>query len=118
MFGLPTSPDANEFEIEPRFTAARPPSVVNPLAPAAPVMSPVANAFVIGPLLEPTSPPPIPFDPTFTAPVAQVWPATQGWVSAGAVALTIVPRLRAARPPTVLPVPPSTWPVAKEERMV
>ena len=72
MVGLPTSPEANELEIEPRLTAASPPSVVNPLVPAAPVMSPVANAFVIVPLLEPTSPPPRLFDPTFTATDAQV----------------------------------------------
>jgi hypothetical protein len=58
--------------MEPRFTAASPPSVVNPLVPAAPVTSPVANAFVMVPLLEPTSPPPIPFDPTLIATDAQV----------------------------------------------
>ena len=45
---------------------------MNPLVPAAPVTSPVANAFVMVPLLEPASPPPIPFDPTLTATDAQV----------------------------------------------
>src|SRR5262245_16990818 len=118
MFRLPTFPEANEFEIEPRFTAASPPSVVKPVVPAAPVTSPVANAFVIVPLLEPTSPPPLPFDPTLTAPVAQVWPATQGWVGVGAVVPAIVPKFVATKPPAVLPVPPCTSPVAKEERMV
>src|SRR5262245_9708870 len=66
-FGLPTATVADEFEIEPRFTAASPPSVVNPLTPAAPVTSPVANAFVMVPLFKPTSPPPLPFGPTLTA---------------------------------------------------
>ena len=56
----------------PGLLAASPPSVVNPLVPAAPVTSPVANAFVMVPLLKPTSPPPIPFDPTLTATDAQV----------------------------------------------
>ena len=51
----------------PRFTAASPPSVVNPLVPAAPVTSPLANAFAMVPLFKPTSPPPLPFDPTLTA---------------------------------------------------
>ena len=85
-FGLPTSPEASEFEIEPRFTAASPPSVVIPLLPAAPVTSPVANAFVMVPLLKPTRPPPLAFAATLTATAAQVWPAMQGWVSAGTVA--------------------------------
>ena len=42
---------------------------------------PVANAFVMVPLLEPTSPPPIPFDPTLTA-------------TSVAETLLIVPRVR------------------------
>src|SRR5262249_61951831 len=45
--GLPIATDANEFEIEPVFTAASPPSVVNPLVPATPPTSPVADAFVM-----------------------------------------------------------------------
>src|SRR6266478_8840573 len=118
MFGLPTPPDANEFEIDPRFAAASPPSVVNPPVPAAPVTLPVANAFVMVPLFKPTSPPPLPFDPTFTEPVAHVCPATQDWVSTGAAAPAMVPRFRATSPPAVLPLPPCTWPIAKEERIV
>src|SRR5262249_59306187 len=51
--GLPTATDANEFEIEPVFTAASPPSVVNPLVPATPATSPVADAFVMVPLFKP-----------------------------------------------------------------
>src|SRR5215470_18677516 len=65
--GLPTATDATEFEIEPVFTAASPPSVVNPLVPATPATSPVADAFVMVPLFKPTSPPPLPFAPTLTA---------------------------------------------------
>src|SRR5262249_33607321 len=65
--GLPTTTDANEFEIEPVFTAASPPSVVNPLVPATPATSPVADAFAMVPLFKPTSPPLLPFAPTLTA---------------------------------------------------
>src|SRR6516165_1263495 len=135
MVGLPTSPEANEFEIEPRLTAASPPSVVNPLVPTAPVTSPVANAFVIAPLLEPTSPPPRLFDPTLTAPLAQVWPAAQG--STGTVVapamlaeatvtlplaweLVMVPltELEATSPPAMLASPACTLPRATEDTIV
>ena len=45
---------------------ASPPSVVIPPAPAAPVTVPVANALVMLPVLNATSPPAVPFEPTFT----------------------------------------------------
>src|SRR3954468_17681633 len=113
MLELPTSPDANEFKIAPRLTAARPLSVVNPLMPAEPVTSPVANAVVMVPLLDPTSPPPIPFEPTLTTTAAQVKPNPQGVVTAGTVTPATPPRFCPTRPPALLPLPTCTWPVAE-----
>src|SRR5262249_42469762 len=97
---------------------ASPPNVVNPLTPAAPATSPVANAFVMVPLLEQIGRAPCRVGAKFTAPVAQVWPATQGWVGVGAVVPAIGPQFVATKPPAVLPVPPCTSRVGKEERMV
>ena len=50
---------------------------MSPPAPAGPVTLPVANALLMLPALSATSPPAVPFVPTLTAPLAQVWPAAQ-----------------------------------------
>ena len=103
---LPTLPRATEPKMRPWLTAASPPNVVDlpwsstPPVPAAPVTLPVANALSMMPLLKPTSPPPAPFEPTVTAPVAQAWPAPQLWVSVGSVSFpTMVPKFCPTRPP-------------------
>src|SRR5262245_51828543 len=53
--------------------------------PAAPVILPLASAFAMMPPLNPTSPPPVPFEPTLTFP-----PADE---------LAIVPKFCPAKPP-------------------
>ena len=74
-----------------------------PPAPAAPVTLPVANALVMLPVLNATSPPAVPFEPTLTAPLADE-PA-------------IVPGLVPTSPPAKLSVPPLTIaPVADQVR--
>jgi hypothetical protein len=76
------------------------PSPLRLLMPAAPVTPPVANAEMMMPSFHPTSPPPTALEPTLTAPVAQVWPATHAWFAAGTAVPWIVPKLSPTRPPT------------------
>ena len=92
--------------MRPWLTAASPPSVVDlpwpstPPVPAEPVTLPVANALSMMPLLKPTSPPPAPFEPTVTVPIAQAWPAPQLVAAVGAVSLPkIVPKFCPTSPP-------------------
>ena len=65
------------------------------------------------PVLSPISPPAVPFVPTLTAPLAQVWPATQSRF-AGTVVPAIVPAFCPTSPPAKAELPPATLPVAKE----
>src|SRR5512133_931981 len=56
-----------------------------PLLPAAPATLPIADALSMIPALNPTSPPPVPFEPTAMLPPADEW--------------TIVPKFSPTRPP-------------------
>ena len=47
-----------------------PPSPSTPPEPGAPVTLPAANALAMTPVLKPTSPPAVPFEPTKTSPIA------------------------------------------------
>jgi hypothetical protein len=77
----------------------------SPPVPAAPVTLPVANAFAMLPVLEPTSPPPVPFEPTLTLPCAYDWPV-------------IPPEFSPTSPPTRLNAPPLMLPLADDPVIV
>ena len=80
---------------------------MSPPAPAGPVTLPVANALLMLPALSATSPPAVPFVPTLTAPLAQVWPAAQSRF-AGTVVPSIAPAFCPTSPPAKAELPPVT----------
>ena len=97
----PTLPVAFDWNTRPRLVPTRPPRIVlgscpgwPPVLPAAPVTAPLALPLKISPLLKPTNPPPRPFEPVWTAPVAETELATN--------MSPTVPLLKPTSPPALM----------------
>src|SRR3954452_21041490 len=106
-----TDPVATLDRIEPLPVPTRPPACRFAMS-GLPTL-PIANAFVMLPVLSATSPPAVPFVPALTAPLAQVWPAAQSRF-ASTVGPTIAPAFCPTSPPAKAELPPSTLPAAEE----